>query len=125
MFRGFAFIYYEANVLSWVSINECFPGMNAPMRLYVLRFTKVPTFQRVLRDRRMINIRRVMIITRVQHKLEVASLIERDSQPNMAAYAHLLVPRIPVFSTYSIITGERFMTVITRCHVSWFCIHIL
>ena len=37
--------------------------------------------------------KKVMIITQVQHKLEVASLIERDSQPNMVAYDHSFVPR--------------------------------
>ena len=68
---------------------------------------------------------KVMIITQVQHKLEVASHIERDSQPYMVAYDHLFVPRIPVLSTYSIITGEQNMTVIIFCHVSWFYIPLI
>ena len=67
----------------------------------------------------------VLIITQVKHKLEVASLIDRHPQLNMHAYDHLLVPQIPVLSTYSIIAGEQIMAVITFCHVSWFYIPLI
>ena len=69
--------------------------------------------------------KKVMILTHVQHKLEVASHIKRDCQPIMVAYHQQLVPRIPVLSTYSIIAGEQIMAVITFCHVSWFYIPLI
>ena len=67
----------------------------------------------------------MIIKTNVQHKLLGASLIECDLQPNMDAYDHLIVSRIPVLSTYCIIPGQLFMTVITFFHVLWIYILLL
>ena len=67
---------------------------------------------------------KVMIITQVQHKLIVASLIVRHSPSNQMIFDHLLVPRVPVLPTYSILAGDQIMTVITFCHLSWFYIAV-
>ena len=62
-----------------------------------------------------------MIITWIQHEFDFAWSIEQDSKPNIDAYDHFLVPRIPVLSTYFIIAKEQFISVIT-CHLLWFYI---
>ena len=94
------------------------------MRVFVLRFTNVTTFKRVLRESCMMKKSWYQYLSTARAWGSLTLQIERDTVFSVT-YDHFLVPRILVLSTYYTKMEEQFMTVIFFFHVLWFYILLL
>ena len=118
--------YNQAAILFLVSIKRWFLDISASKRLYVLRFTNVPTFKRVLRESRLINVGSWLFIPRVQHEIDYAWHCKSNwlqyNLTYMTTSDHFSAIQISVFSTLNHITEKQFMTVMSFFHHLWFFI---